>query len=44
MEIKPLNEVYKMTNKEFWDYESRLFGHSYLVREEGIRRMKKEEK
>ena len=40
--MKTMNEIFEMSDKEFWDYESDLFIHAHLVREEGKIRMKKE--
>ena len=44
MKIKTLNEIYKMPDDEFWDYESLVFAHHYLVKKEAKRRVMGEEK
>ena len=41
--MKTLNEIYKMSDDEFWDYESALFIHHHLVKDEAKRRITKEE-
>ena len=42
MEIKTLNEIYKMSDDELFEYEDKLYVHHYMVSDELKRRMEKE--
>jgi len=40
--MKTMNEIFEMSDKEFWDYETELSIHVYYVNAEAKIRMKKE--